>query len=73
MAAVSLIHEWLPGTWNKSLEKFAPVLTKAKIKRVRFLRYVQNAPSKGVYFDRLLTDNGREQAREAGISFGRDL
>jgi broad specificity phosphatase PhoE len=38
-----------------------------------FLRHGQTGLSNGVDFDRILTDEGRSQARAAGASFGSDL
>ena len=46
-------------------------LEKANISKIVFLRHGQTRPSTtGVDFDRLLTDDGKEQSREAGLSFG---
>lgn len=73
MAAFSHLHEWLPGIRNRNYNDLAPALSKANIARIAFLRHGQTAPSQGEDFDRVLTDVGREQCREAGSSFGRDL
>jgi Histidine phosphatase superfamily (branch 1) len=40
---------------------------------VAFLRHGQTAPSIGTDFERLLTEEGRSQARQAGLVFGRSL
>jgi hypothetical protein len=74
------LHEWLIPPANSSSRKscydaFRTVCEKAGITRVGFLRHGKTAPKPvgGHDFDRLLTDEGRKQAEEAGLSFGRDL
>ena len=49
------------------------VLASSGIGRVAFLRHGNTAPAAGVDFNRQLTDLGRNQAREAGSSYGVDL
>ena len=68
------LHERLPcpfGMTGNNLDAFGPTLTNAGIRKVGFLRHGQTAPAEnGGDFERHLTDIGREQAREAGASFG---
>jgi Histidine phosphatase superfamily (branch 1) len=64
------LHEWLPGKAHCNFETFRSTLIQANVKRVAFLRHGQTAPSQGSDFDRILTEEGRQQAREAGSSFG---
>ena len=77
MAAFSHWHKWLPGTnpsTSRKLEKLVSTLNTANISRVGFLRHGQTGKSEtGVDFDRLLTDHGRQQALQAGHSFGKLL
>ena len=67
------LHKLLPGNPQKSHDSFLSVMHKANISRIGFLRHGQTAPSSGVDFDRLLTENGRQQANDAGLGFGKDL
>ena len=66
----SHIHEWLLPAYGG--EAFRSLCDKAGVSRVGFLRHGRTAPKpeNGIDFDRLLTDEGRDQAREAGSSFG---
>ena len=69
----SNVHEWLlPSTGG---EAFRSLCGKAGVSRVAFLRHGRTAPKpeNGIDFDRLLTEEGRDQAREAGSSFGSEL
>jgi broad specificity phosphatase PhoE len=74
LAAFSQLHQWLPGSLkNHHAENFASVMRNANVCRIVFLRHGQTGLSNGVDFDRMLTDEGRSQARVAGASFGSDL
>lgn len=73
LAAFAQMHQLLPGTAGRNYESFLSIMEKAKISKIAFLRHGKTAPSTGVDFDRFLTDQGREQARKAGLGFGRDL
>jgi Histidine phosphatase superfamily (branch 1) len=67
------LHEWLPCPFGMTgnLDAFGSTLIKAGIQKVGFLRHGKTAPAEnGGDFERQLTDIGREQAREAGSSFG---
>ena len=56
-----------------NLDAFAATLAHAGIQRVGFLRHGKTAPAEnGNDFERQLTDIGREQALEAGASFGKE-
>jgi hypothetical protein len=67
-------HELLPSHSSVSEDVFLSSLKWASISRVGFLRHGKTAPATdGVDFNRLLTDEGRLQAKEAGESFGREL
>jgi hypothetical protein len=56
-----------------NLDAFASTLENAGIKRVAFLRHGKTAPAEnGIDFERQLTDIGRQQASEAGASFGKE-
>jgi hypothetical protein len=72
----SRVHDWLPPPSGVSygLDNLVTTFTKAGISRVAFLRH-GNAPSlkDGIDFDRQLTERGKGQALDSGISFGRDL
>lgn len=67
------LHEWLPGKAHCNFETFRSTLIQANVTRVAFLRHGQTAPSQGSDFDRILTEEGRQQGREAGSSFGVNL
>lgn len=77
LLAFTRLHEWLPcpSEMNvQNLDAFASTLASAGVQRVGFLRHGKTAPAEnGVDFERQLTDIGREQAREAGASFGKEL
>ena len=72
-AAFAPAHELLPIHPSRDLKDLASILRNAGISRVAFLRHGKTAPSNGVDFDRLLTDEGRDQARQAAMAFGKDL
>lgn len=64
-------HELIQKTQPYQAE-FRDRLIRAGIHRVGFLRHGNTLPSPtGIDFDRVLSDTGREQAAEAGSSFGR--
>lgn len=68
------LHEWLPCPFGMTgnLDAFGSTLANAGIQKVGFLRHGKTAPAEnGGDFERQLTDIGREQAREAGASFGK--
>jgi broad specificity phosphatase PhoE len=69
-------HELLPcpKEWKPPSDDFRAALQEAGVTQVCFLRHGQTAKSEtGNDFDRYLTDTGRQQARIAGASFGKDL
>jgi broad specificity phosphatase PhoE len=70
--AFSHIYDWLPPCGSNS---FRSACEKAGVSKIGFLRHGKTAPKPPNThdFDRLLTDQGREQAQEAGASFGQDL
>lgn len=73
-AAFAQIHPQLPGKSTNNLDQFLGTLKQANIARVAFLRHGKTGPATtGKDFDRLLTAEGRDQAREAGHAFGKDL
>ena len=75
LLAFSRLHEWLPypNGMTGNLDGFVSTLKHAGIQRVAFLRHGKTAPAEnGIDFERQLTDVGREQAREAGASFGKE-
>jgi broad specificity phosphatase PhoE len=69
--AFSHIHSWLPPP----TPNFRSACQKAGVTKIGFLRHGNTSPKPqdGHDFDRQLTDLGREQVREAGASFGRNL
>lgn len=70
LLAFSNINDWLlPASGG---EAFRSLCERAGVSKVAFLRHGRTAPKpgNGVDFDRLLTEEGRDQAREAGASFG---
>lgn len=74
--AFSHLHEWLPPPKSamKSYDALEGTLAKLGISRIALLRHGNTAPAvNNVDFDRVLTDLGRHQAREAGSSFASDL
>lgn len=76
LLAFTKLHEWLPcpSEVTGNLNSFSSTLENAGIARVAFLRHGKTAPAEnGIDFERQLTDIGREQAIEAGLSFGKDL
>lgn len=80
LAAFTPNHELLIHSTNGntgqfvSHEKFTSMLTDAGISRVAFMRHGKTGPAQnGIDFDRLLTDEGRDQARQAGLVFGGTL
>jgi broad specificity phosphatase PhoE len=73
--AFTNLHEWLPCPFGftGNLDAFRSTLTNAGIQKVCFLRHGKTAPAEnGGDFERQLTDIGRQQAREAGASFGKE-
>lgn len=72
-AAFAPAHKLLPVQPSRDFQDLSALLRKAGIARVAFLRHGKTAPSTGVDFDRLLTDEGRHQAKQAGLAFGKDL
>jgi hypothetical protein len=73
MVAFAPTHKLLPVNLARDFENLASLFQNANISRVLFLRHGQTAPSNGVDFERLLTDEGRNQARQAGTTFGKSL
>jgi broad specificity phosphatase PhoE len=74
LALVHSFHDLVGKTCAPFREDFLDLAKKANIRRVGFLRHGNTLPSEtGVDFDRLLSDKGREHAKEAGSSFGKDL
>jgi hypothetical protein len=72
--AFSSFHDWLPGISESNSKDFVQRSRDAGVSRIAFLRHGKTAKAEnGVDFDRLLTDEGREQANEAGLSFGKSL
>lgn len=71
LTAFSHTHDWLP---RGSGVAFRSVCERAGVSRIGFLRHGNTAPKpeNGLDFDRLLTSQGREQAKEAGDSFGKE-
>jgi broad specificity phosphatase PhoE len=69
------VHPMLPGRCKRgNVDRLVENARRANISKVAFLRHGNTAPSSnGVDFDRQLTDHGRDQAREAGESFGRQM
>mmetsp|Transcript_11749 Transcript_11749/g.18842 ORF Transcript_11749/g.18842 Transcript_11749/m.18842 type:complete len:263 (-) Transcript_11749:72-860(-) len=72
------LHEWLlppSGGYKASYGAFVSFCEKRGVAKVGFLRHGKTspAPEGGVDFDRLLTDEGRKQATEAGESFGKEF
>lgn len=63
------------GSSNISYDGFSSLCENAGVARIAFLRHGKTAPrpEEGSDFDRVLTEEGRQQAKEAGGSFGRDL
>lgn len=72
-AARSPIHDLLPGSPRHSYDEIAAVLEESCISAVGFLRHGKTAPSPGVDFDRVLNEEGRNQAKQASLAFGRKL
>lgn len=77
--AVSL-HEWLPPSSSnvlssRSYQEFPSQLEKRGVSRVGFLRHGKTSPTPlgGKDFDRQLMEVGKEQAQQAGETFGRLL
>lgn len=72
--AFSSFHDWLPGISETNSKEFIQRSRDEGVSRIAFLRHGQTAKAdNGVDFDRLLTDEGGEQAKEAGFSFGKSL
>lgn len=74
--AFSSFHEWLPSGLTEPADPNALVekSREARISKICFLRHGKTAKAKdGVDFNRLLTDEGRQQSKEAGVSFGNNL
>jgi broad specificity phosphatase PhoE len=68
------VHDWLPGS---SVGNPLSLIQTAKtfgVTKVAFLRHGKTAPANdGVDFNRLLSDEGRQQAQDAGESYGDKL
>ena len=60
---------------SKRRQDFVDGMQRAGIGRIAFLRHGKTGPKPdwGTDFDRVLTEEGREQARISGASFGRDM
>ena len=60
---------------SKRRQDFVDGMQRAGIGRIAFLRHGKTDPKPdwGTDFDRVLTEEGREQARVSGASFGRDM
>ena len=69
-----VLHPWLPGKSKRGdIDKLVDSAQSVNISKFAFLRHGNTAPSRnGIDFDRILTDPlGKEQALEAGESFGK--
>ncbi|KAG7338603.1 histidine phosphatase superfamily branch 1 protein [Nitzschia inconspicua] len=73
LAAFAPAHKLLPANPTRNLDDLSSVLNSASIGRVAFLRHGETAPSTGGDFERILTEEGRSQARQAGRGFGKEL
>ncbi len=79
LAVSHILHEWLPPSSNivatRAYKEFPVFLAKCGITRIGFLRHGKTSPtpSGGVDFDRQLAELGKEQAKQAGETFGRTL
>ena len=66
-------HDWSVNT-EVFRQDFLHLARQANVRHVGFLRHGNTLPSQnGVDFERLLSEKGREQANEAGSSFGLEL
>ena len=73
-AALVQLHPLLPGRAVNNLDAFLPSMEKANITKIVFLRHGKTGPSTtGHDFYRLLTEEGRDQARESGKILGTGL
>jgi hypothetical protein len=73
LAAFTPVHKLLPVNPSRNMKELDSRLRAAGIGKVAFLRHGKTTPSTGTDYDRLLTDEGRSQARQAGLVFGRGL
>jgi hypothetical protein len=73
LAAFAPVHKLLPVHPSRNLNVLDSILRAAGIGKVVFLRHGKTAPSAGTDFERSLTEEGRSQARQAGLVFGRGL
>lgn len=74
LALAHSFHDWILQPRTVRGGEFRERCEQAKIRRIGFLRHGNTLPSEtGHDFDRLLSDKGREQAAEAGRSFGANL
>ena len=71
---VVAFHDLLPcpTDWKVPTHSFGDKLKEIGISKIFFLRHGQTGKSDTGDFDRILTDKGREQARVAGSSFGKE-
>lgn len=74
-SAVAVFHDLMPhpNEWKVPTENFGEKLLEMGISKIFFLRHGQTGKSDTGDFDRILTDAGREQARVAGLSFGKNV
>lgn len=73
-AAIVQLHPLLPGRSVNNLDSFLTTMEKANISRIVFLRHGKTGPSTtGKDFDRLLTQEGQDQARACGKILGTQL
>lgn len=73
-AVVAAFHDLLPcpADWKVPTHNFGDKIKEIGISKIFFLRHGQKGKSDTGDFDRILTDVGREQARVAGSSYGKD-
>jgi hypothetical protein len=72
--AFASFHDWVPGISERNTKDFVQKSNEAGISKIAFLRHGQTGKAENdVDFDRLLTRDGRQQAKEAGLSFGKEL
>lgn len=67
--AAAFSSSWTLPSSAPSFSDLQSALQKAGVSRVFLLRHGQTAPKVGHDFDRVLTDTGRDQARQAGNVF----
>ncbi len=72
--AFAKLQPLLPGRSIHNLDTFVGTLEQSNISKILFLRHGKTGPSPtGKDFDRLLTAEGRDQARDAGHVFGKKM